>query len=321
MAGIIEACRKICAGGELARRLHRLATGPGTHESLLPGVHHSRYDVTDRRTKRRWHACLAIVAQGTKEVVLGRTTYRCAEGHYTAAPLHLPVISRIAAATPAAPFLALLVDLDPLTLAEVAAQLDDAYLRAPSVSVRALFRGQASESMLAAAVRLTRLMDSKEDLRVLGPLVVKELIYHLLRDTEGPAIGQFVRAGTKTQKVAQAAFEIRSNLQADLDVVALAKAAGMSRSAFFKHYRDVTSLSPIQYQKRLRLLEAQHLSGARRADGTGFGLPCGIRERAVAIQPTSTRECSGDSPSRHAAKLRRAADPAPGPMGEPGASG
>jgi AraC-like DNA-binding protein len=302
---------------EFATQLHRLATRPGTHESPLPGVHHARYDVADRRTKRRWRACLAIVAQGTKEVVLGRTTYRCAEGHYTAAPLHLPVISRIAAATPGAPFLALLVDLNPLILAEVAAQLDDAYLRAPSASVRALFRGQASQSMLEAALRLTRLLDSKDDLRVLGPLVVKELVYHLLRGTEGPAIAQFVHSGTKTQKVAQAAFEIRSNLEADLDVAALAKAAAMSRTAFFKHFKDVTSLSPIQYQKRLRLLEAQHLMV--HAEQTAQASAHRVGYESASQFSREYVRMFGDAPSRHAAKLRRAA--ALGPMGAARANG
>jgi AraC-like DNA-binding protein len=291
---------------ELATRLHRLATRPGTHESPFPGVHLARYDVTDRRAKRRWRACLAIVAQGTKEVVLGGTTYRCAEGYYTAAPLHLPVISRIAVASPRTPFLALLVDLNPLTLAEVAAQLDDEYLRASTASVRALFRGLASESMLEAAVRLTRLLSSKDDVRVLGPLVVKELVYHLLRGTEGPAIGQFVRSGTKTQKVAQAAFLIRSNLQADLDVVALAKAAAMSRSAFFQHFKDVTSLSPIQYQKRLRLLEAQQLMV--QAEQTAQTSAYRVGYQSASQFSREYTRMFGDSPSHHAARLRRAAD-------------
>jgi len=290
---------------ELAMRLHRLTARPGTQETALPGVHVSRYDDIDRRTKRSWRACLAIVAQGTKEVVLGRTVYRCAEGHYTVAPLHLPVISRIAAATPRTPFLALLVDLSPLTLAEVAAQIGDELFPAPSAPVRALFRGQASEPMLDAAGRLTRLFETKDDWRILGALVVKELAYHVLRGAEGPAIAQFVHSGTKTQRVAQAAFEIRSNLDSDLDVDRLARTAAMSRSAFFKHFKGVTSLSPIQYQKRLRLLEARQLMvyAEQSAEGSAY---------TVGYQSASqfSREYArmfGESPSRHAARLRRAA--------------
>jgi AraC-like DNA-binding protein len=288
---------------ELATRLDHLATAPGTRESPLPGVHYSRYDVTDARAKRQWRACLAIVAQGTKEVVLGRTTYRCAEGQYTAAPLHLPVISRIAVATPRAPFLALLVDLNPLTLTELASQLDDNFPRASSASVRALFRGRASDSMLEAAVRLTRLADSTDDLRVLGPLVVKELVYHLLRGSEGPAIGQFARSGTTTQKVARAAFEIRSNLRADLDVIALAKTAAMSRSAFFKHFKEVTSLSPVQYQKRLRLLRAQQL--IVHAEQTAQAAAYRVGYQSASQFSREYARLFGDAPARHAAKLRR----------------
>jgi AraC-like DNA-binding protein len=290
---------------ELATRLYRLTTLPGTRESALPGVHIARYDVTERQTKRQWRACLALVAQGTKEVVLGRTTYRCAEGHYTAAPVHLPVISRIAVAAPRTPFLALLVDLNPLTLSEVVAQLNDEYAQSPSASVRALFRGRANDSMLEAAVRLTRLLDSQDDLRVLGPMVVKELVYHLLRGSEGQAIAQFVRSGTKTQKVARAAFLIRSHLREELDVVALANAAAMSRSAFFQHFKHVTSLTPIQYQKRLRLLEAQQLMV--QAEQTAQASAHRVGYQSVSQFTREYARMFGDTPSRHAAKLRRAA--------------
>jgi AraC-like DNA-binding protein len=244
---------------DLAKAILLFSSGEGLHESPVPGVYCVRYSKTDRRTKREWRACLAIVAQGCKEVVLGREVYLCDDAHYTAAPIHLPIISRIASATPERPFLGLLIDLDPLVLNEVAAQLEDVVLEESGNPVRALFRGTASEKMLEAAVRLANLFRGPEDARVLGPLVVKEILYHLLKGPEGSAIRQFVRSGSKMHKISQAVFRLKSNLHDGVNVPALAKAAGMSRSAFFKHFKEVTAMSPIQYQKRLRLLEARRL--------------------------------------------------------------
>jgi AraC-like DNA-binding protein len=113
--------------------------------------------------------------------------------------------------------------------------------------------------MIDAAVRLARMFQTAARARVLGPLIVRELFYDVLSGPEGAAIREFVSAGSAMHRIANAAFRIRTNLHTPVDVGALAKSSGMSRSAFFQHFRDVTAMSPIQYQKRLRLLEARRL--------------------------------------------------------------
>jgi transcriptional regulator GlxA family with amidase domain len=134
--------------------------------------------------------------------------------------------------------------------------------------------------------------------------VVTELFYHLLKGPEGTALRQFARSGTVMHKISQAIFEIRSNLADDIEVEALAKGARMSRSAFFKHFKAATSLSPIQYQKRLRLLEAQRLMVERgeTAEQSSFSV-------GYASASQFNREYSrtfGESPLRHVRRLRRA---------------
>jgi AraC-like DNA-binding protein len=247
---------------ELAATVVRLFGTEGFHPSPAAGVHCVRHAKTDHRAKRQWRACLAIVAQGCKEILLGRDIHRCTEGRYTATPIPLPVISRIAAASPDRPFLAVIIDWDPLVVGEVVAEIgsprDEDTGRTGS-ALRALFSGAAGEDMLEAAVRLGRVLETPERARVLGPLIVRELFYYLLRGPEGAAIRQFVSAGSATHRIANAVFTIRTNLHNPVDVGALAKASGMSRSAFFQHFRDVTAMSPIQYQKRFRLLEARRL--------------------------------------------------------------
>jgi len=244
---------------QLADTIRLYTPGDGLHASLVPGVHCIKFSNTDRRTKRRWRACLGVIAQGSKEIVLGRTVYRFGEGDFTAAPIDLPLVSRIASASPEKPFLALLIDLRPQTLAEVAAQGENDLPNEKASPQRAVFVGKASDKMLEAAMRLTELFRTPADAPALGPLVIKEAIYHLLKTPEGPAIRQFVRSGSKTHQVYQAIYTIKSNLSDEVDVGALARAARMSRSAFFEHFKEVTAVSPIQYQKRLRLLEARRL--------------------------------------------------------------
>lgn len=244
---------------DLAEIINHFSPEDGLHESPLPGTHCLKISQTSHHTKNRWRACFAIVAQGCKEIILGREVYRCDGTHYTATPIDLPVTSRILSATPEKPFLGLLIDFDPQALSEVAVQVEKDFPKEMETPLRALFIGKASDQMLEAAIRLGKLFQTPEDAPVLGPLVIKEILYHLLKGADGPAIRQFVRAGSKMHKISQAIYSLRSEFNDDVDVKALAKTVNMSRSAFFKHFKEVTAVSPIQYRKRLRLLEARRL--------------------------------------------------------------
>lgn len=244
---------------DLAKIIARFTSEDGLHASPVPGVHCIKFSQTDRPTKRHWRASLGIVVQGCKEIALGDEVYRFDDAHYIAVPIDLPVTSRIFSASREKPFLSLLIDFDALALSEVAAQFDAEYPKEIDNPLRAIFIGEASEKMLDAAVRLGKLFETPEDAPVLAPLVIKEILYYLLKAADGAAIRQFVRSGSKMHKISQAIYKVRAELSDEVDVAALAKEANMSRSAFFKHFNEMTAMSPIQYQKRLRLLEARRL--------------------------------------------------------------
>ncbi len=286
---------------ELAELISAFAPGDGLHALPVPGAHGAKATQPNHSGKQHWRASMSIIAQGGKEIVLGSETYRYREGHYIATPIDLPVISRVCSASPEEPFLCLRILFDPLTLSEVAAQLE--CVPKERETGRAVFLGKASDAMLEAAVRLGRLGLTPEDAPVLGPLVTRELIYHLLKSADGPALRQFVRAGSSRHKIAQAVYSLRAGLGDPLDVGALAKAANMSRSAFFKHFKDATALSPIQYQKRLRLLEARRLmtEAGETAEGAAFQV-------GYSSASQFSREYSrmfGNAPLRDAAKIKQ----------------
>ena len=288
---------------ELAAALARVGPAEGVHPTAVDGVRVVHYARQDRRTKRQWRACLAIVAQGGKEVVLGPDVHRCDEGRYTATLVPLPVVSRVATATPARPLLGILVDLDPLALIDLAARIDSPAGDDGEAPARAMFMGVADDDMLEAAIRLATLLRVPERARVLGPLVCRELFYHVLTGSEGAAIRQFVRAGSTMHRIASAMFALRTSLDATVNVAALAKDAGMSRSAFFERFRDVTAMSPIQYQKRLRLLEARRLMVDEDETAERSSLRVGYRSASQFSREYS--RMFGASPRRDAATRRR----------------
>lgn len=288
---------------DLARLIDLYLPEDGHHKTPVTGVYCLKISKTNRREKNHWRACLGIVAQGCKEIVLEQDVYRCAEGHYTATPVDLPVISRIAMATPDKPFLGLLIDLNPLTLSEVAAQLDKNFLNEGKNPMRALFSGQANENIQEAAVRLAKLFDSqKEDASVLGSWIVKEIFYHFLKGPEGSAIRQFVLSGSRMFKISQAIHSIRAELSREVDASALAKTANMSRSAFFKYFKEATAMSPIQYQKRLRLLEAKRLMVDEGETAEGSAYRVGYRSASQFSREYS--RMFGNSPMRDVIKSK-----------------
>ena len=169
--------------------------------------------------------------------------------------------------------------------------------------LQAVFSGKATDKMMDAAVRLARLFQTPEDAPVLGPLAIRELLYHILKGPDGPAIRQFVRSGSTLHKISAAVHRLRADLSDDVDVASLSKEASMSRSAFFKHFKELTAMSPIQYQKHLRLLEARRLmiEAGESAEGSAF---------KVGYESASqfSREYSrmfGNSPLRDAVNIRR----------------
>jgi len=259
---------------ELAQAFMRFAPHEGFNNSPIPSVQCIKYSSPSRLVNNRWRAAVCIVLQGTKELVLGREIYRSQVPHTIVSPLDLPVTSRVSLATPQRPFLCLRLDFDSVLMDEMASQLDLAAAPPQEAPLLALFVREATDGLLAAAFRLIKLFSSPQDAQILGPLVVREILYNLLKGPDGPAIQQFVHLGSKWQRMTQIIHRLRSDLADPIDVEALARTTNMSRSAFFKVFKDVTAMSPIQYQKRLRLLEARRLmiEENQTAEGSAFGV-------------------------------------------------
>lgn len=293
----------------LAGILGELSRGDGFHDLPVPGAHCVKVSQPNPPSKLHWRASMSLIAQGDKGITLGSDAYRYCAGHYIATPVDLPVVSHVSAATSETPFLCLQIDFDLLTLSEVAAQMEPGSRDEGETPARAVFIGKAGAAMLDAAVRLGKLCRTPEDAPALGPLVTRELIYHFLKEADGPAIRQFLRAGSRTHQITQAIYRLKADLRDDIDVAELAKAAAMSRSAFFKHFKDVTALSPIQYQKRLRLLEARRLMTEAGETAEGSAFQVGYNSASQFSREYS--RMFGSPPLRDAVKIKETGRPLP----------
>ena len=290
----------------LRKAVDLLTPSDGKHQTSIPGVYCIKFSKPGKRNKGNWRACLGIIVQGTKEIVVGRQRFRFDDIHYIATPIDLPVISRIASATEDKPFLSVVIELDMQLLSEVSTLIEKIHVKSDQTSQRSVFTGKVNEKLLEAVSRLIQLLQSPEDSRALAPLVIKEVLYHFLKGEDGPAIQQFVRLGSKMHKISEAIHSMRSQLSNDVDVEVLAKKANMSRSAFFKSFKEITAVSPIQYQKRLRLVEARRLMIDQGETAEGSAYKVGYKSASQFSREYS--RMFGNSPLKDAMKIKQSGE-------------
>jgi AraC-like DNA-binding protein len=248
------------AAGELAKLaslVERRAAADGVFGTAVPALMLSRFSAPSDLVALVYEPCLCVVAQGTKEVLLAGEAYRLDPAQLLLVSVDLPVEARVVQASAASPYLAARITLDPAVIGELLA--DGATAPPPGPPERAIAVTAAEPSLLDAVGRLVALADSPTDARPLSPLVLREITYRLLTGPQGARLCQIVAAGGPAQRVARAIRWLRDHFAESLRIESLARRVRMSPSAFHLHFKAVTGLSPLQYQKRLRLQEARRL--------------------------------------------------------------
>lgn len=213
---------------------------------------------------------VALVVQGRKQVTQGPQMLDLAPGESLLITADVPTVSQITRATLAAPYYSLVLELDAAVIAELAGQM-----QAASVGRRTHVRTLPTDTeVAAAALRLLQLLERPEALAVLQASLLRELHYWLLAGRHGEAIRQLGWPGSQAERIGRAVALLRGQFSKPWTVEQLADAAGMSASAFHRHFREATSLSPLQFQKQLRLIEARRLMLAEglSASSAAFGV-------------------------------------------------
>jgi AraC-like DNA-binding protein len=249
---------------ELAAIIDRSTHGDGHHATALPALNFFRAGAPGTQVCAMYEPGLALVAQGAKQVLLGDETYRYDQANYLVTSIDLPVSSQVVDASSERPYLCAMLRFDVRTIAEL---LADADLPVASATAgRGIAVSPLSEELLDTVLRLVRLLESPRDLPVLAPLVERELLYRLLTSEQGPRLRHVATVGSRSHQISHAIDWLKNHFHQPLRIDELAGTVNMSASSLHHHFRAITAMSPLQYQKQLRLQEARRLLLAGHCD-------------------------------------------------------
>ena len=289
---------------ELAERIARLLPRDGVCEPQ-GGVHLSRFSYVDDPTHTVLEPCFCVIAQGAKTLTLEGEVLRYDPAHYAVSTVGLPMVAEVVRASRQTPYLGLRLALDPAVVASVIVESRVAQPRREA-SVRALDVSPLGADLLDATARLMRLVDRPADeYRVVSPLVVREIVYRLLVGAQGSRMRQLAATGGQSQRMFRAIEKLRAGFDKPLRMESLAKELGMSQSGFHAHFKAVTAMSPLQYQKALRLQAARRLMVSEDFDASEAGFRVGYEDASQFNR--EYKRHFGEPPMRDVERLRELA--------------
>jgi AraC-like DNA-binding protein len=282
------------------RRLISRHCGGGRVQTPIPRLALVRSDTTSTPTRGVYEPMLCIIVQGRKRVMVADKLFEYDAAKYLIASVALPMSGEICEASPRAPYLALSLTLDPVMLAAMLIETPGCVDTGEPAAGLAISPMEAD--LFDPVARLLRLLDRPGDIAMLAPLAECEIVYRLLQGEQGRMLRQIALADSRLSKISRAIGWIRGNYAEPLRIETLARVAGMSPSSLHRHFKSITNMSPLQFQKQIRLQEARRLLLARRTDACRVGF-------AVGYESTSqfSREYNrlfGSPPARDAARLR-----------------
>jgi AraC-like DNA-binding protein len=247
---------------------------------------------------------VCVIAQGSKEVLLGESRYQYDPSHYLLATVELPRVSQVLEASKERPYLSLRLELDPALVSLVLVEAGHASPR-DHADVRAIDVSPLDGNLLDAFVRLVRLLDSPAEAQVLLPLITREIIYRLLVGEQGGRLRHLATLGGYTPHIARAVGRLRQDFDQPLRIESLARELGMSVSGLHHHFKAVTAMSPLQFQKRLRLQEARRLMLGEDLDAASAAYRVGYHDASHFNR--EYKSLFGVPPMRDVQRLREAA--------------
>lgn len=253
---------------------HTDGKGNGVHKTAIPQLEFMRESKVSKGMCGVTEPTLAIMVQGKKEVLLGEETYQYNTAQYLVVSVDLPLRAFVVEATPDKPYLGFKLKLNPIHLCDIIDQIRLSTGKKED-SMRGLFVSDADIPLIDCAIRLTRLLDTPQDIPFLAPLLIREMYYRLLVGEQSEAVRQITTSGSNMQRVATMILRINNDFTKSFRVEELAEQANMSIASFHRHFKKVTSMSPLQYQKQLRLLEARRLMLAENADAANAAYQVG----------------------------------------------
>jgi AraC-like DNA-binding protein len=237
----------------------------------VPGLKVGRTDLPTEASHSMYQPSFGLVARGVKELMVGEVPFRYAAGDSLLCAADVPVTSRIVEASPSAPYLAIHLDFDPTVVAELLREQPGPRPAAPDIKVAGKYA--LHQDLIDPFIRLLSLIDRQHDIPVMAPLIRREIVWRLLQSEHGPMLSQLAFANGHAARIGRTTTWIRENYATALTIPDLAARANMSVPSFHRHFKAVTSMTPVQFQKRVRLQEARRgLSGASTISAVAYNV-------------------------------------------------
>lgn len=241
----------------LAERIINLVPEEGTQATAIPGLSFYRRSEPTECNSAAYDPKLIVFVQGEKRINLGGTPHVCSGRNFLLSALDLPVVSQVTVASQSQPLLNIMIDLEMPVLREILGREEFPDLAESSTVPRGMTVGESTPELLLACHRLLDLLDAPDDIPFLSGLIQREIFYRILRGPEGRHLRAIVTLGEQSNRTARAVAWLRENFAKPLRVEELAEVAQMGVSTLHHHFRSLTSMSPLQYQKQLRLHTAR----------------------------------------------------------------
>jgi len=249
---------------ELAEIIGRHCPQDGQFETTIDGLILIRGSTCNVPTCTIMSSVFAVMAQGAKRMLVGDIAYEYDTRHYLISSVDLPIFSRVTLASAEQPYLGMALAIDPVKIGELIAAMPEN--RAPETVDRGIAVGQLTVDIQNAALRLARLLDTPADIPVLAPIIERELLYRVLTGELGSRLRQAASSSSRSHQILRATAWLRDNLDQPVRIDELANLANMSKSSLHHHFKTLMAMTPLQYQKQLRLQEARRLMLAEDED-------------------------------------------------------
>jgi AraC-like DNA-binding protein len=285
---------------ELIERMLRAADKDALLE-VFPGVYIYHSSKPTECVPSVFKPAFCVIAQGSKSVLLNDESFDYDSGHYLISTLDLPIVSNVVEASREKPYLNLRIDLDPVLVASVIME-SGPKVKKSDAAVKAMDVSPLDAELLDAVVKLVRLLDTPEEMKVLAPLIIHEIVYRLLKGAQGARLSHLITTEGDASRVSTAVKKLREKIDQPLKVENLARELGMSVSGFHHHFKAVTAMSPLQYQKQIRLQEARRLMLGEGMDVASVSFRVGYEDPSYFSR--DYKKLFGAPPQRDIAKLR-----------------
>jgi len=284
---------------ELILRMQRILSKDGSME-VLPGFFLARLS-KPMESRSIYQPAFCFVVQGGKRVLLNEEMFWYDPGHYLLFTVDLPLVFKVEEASEETPYFGFRLNLDPALVALVIME-SGIDVKKSSEVVKAIDVSPIDADLLDAAVRLIRLLDKPKEINVLAPLVMREIIYRLLVGGQGARLAHLITSSGDTQRISRAIGHMREHFDQPLKIEDIARQFGMSVSGFHHHFKSVTAMSPLQFQKQLRLQEARRLMMSDDFDAASAGFRVGYENPAHFSR--EYKKLFGAPPQRDISRLR-----------------